>query len=75
MPTVKVIGHVREDSAAHVLFRLPWRSPDGNIVTDDGKPKVATFTEVDSEWRLELEPFSRLGMPGFEHIIHLEDHT
>jgi hypothetical protein len=71
VPGLTVLGHVREGDAAHVLFRRGWRGPEGEILPDPGPPQVATLTAEGAAWRLELDAYARVGMPGYGGTIYM----
>ncbi|HSL68842.1 MAG TPA: hypothetical protein VK864_01305, partial [Longimicrobiales bacterium] len=64
----RVIGHVREEDRAYVLFWLG--TEEGPVLTDE--PAIATVDRVDGEWRLVLDPSDRRGMPGFRNWVFAE---
>jgi hypothetical protein len=67
-----VLGHVIEEAErAHVLYRLGWAGPDGDVPLDAGSPDLAMMTAEAGHWRLELDAYTHFGMPGFGNIAFI----
>lgn len=69
------LGHVLESpTLAHVVFRITYMLPDGNVADMPPEPQVATLEREGETWRLSLDEWSHAGIPGLRNAMwHNED--
>ena len=64
-----IVGHVLASSdVAHVVFRPGHEFPGDDDVPFPLEPQVATTQLVGGEWKLVLDEWSDLGLPGFRNV-------
>jgi hypothetical protein len=64
-----IVGHVLESpEVALVVFRAAHEFPGQGIVPFPPEPQIATTQLVSGEWKLVLDEWSDLGLPGFRNI-------
>ena len=63
-----IIGHVLESpGVALVVFRAAHEFPGKGIVPFPPEPQIATTQLVSGEWKLVLDEWSDVGLPGFRN--------
>jgi len=64
-----IVGHVLESpDIALVVFRVAHEFPGKGIVPFPPEPQVATTRLVSGEWKLILDEWSDVGLPGFRGL-------
>ena len=64
-----IVGHVLESpDVALVVFRVAHEFPGKSIVPMPPEPQVATTQLVSGEWKLTLDEWSDVGLPGFRGV-------
>ncbi|MGH7621781.1 MAG: hypothetical protein ACREMU_05535, partial [Gemmatimonadaceae bacterium] len=54
---------------AHVVFRVAYELPDRSTVPMPPEPQIATALLVDGGWKLVLDEWSQVGMPGLRNMM------
>jgi hypothetical protein len=71
-----IVGHVVESpDIAQVVFRVAYELPGQGIAPMPPEPQIATTQLVDGEWKLVLDEWADVGMPGFRNVIWWVDET
>src|SRR5262249_43647225 len=69
-----ILGHVLESAdVAHVVFRLAYELPGSGIVPMPPEPQIATARLITGQWKLALDEWSDIGVPGFRNVIVWSD--
>jgi hypothetical protein len=71
-----IVGHVLEPpDLAQVVFRVAYEIPGRGIAPMPPEPQIATTQFVAGEWKLVLDEWADVGMPGFRNVIWWVDET
>jgi len=71
-----IVGHVLDSpDVAQVVIRVAYEVPGQGIAPMPPEPQIATTQLIDGEWKLVLDEWADVGMPGFRNVIWWVDES